>query len=92
MCYNMQGSPPGSAQGTGTRSHYCHYRTHLFNDNLYIKKNYLENNIYQVYICPPQYGLYSFRAQNKVDALVLLTLALAGASPTCILHEGIHTP
>ena len=44
------------------------------------------------WFCPPQCGLYSFRAQTKVDVLVLLTLALAGESPTCILHEGIHTP
>ena len=27
----------------------------------------------------------------RLDVLVLLTLALVGESPTCILHEGIHT-
>ena len=26
----------------------------------------------------------------RLDVLILLTLALAGESPTCILHEGIH--
>ena len=29
--------------------------------------------------------------RTKLNVLVLLTLALAGESPTCILHEGIHT-
>ena len=30
--------------------------------------------------------------RTRLNVLVLLTLALAGESPTCILHEGIHTP
>ena len=28
--------------------------------------------------------------RTRLNVLVLLTLALAGESPTCILHEGIH--
>ena len=30
--------------------------------------------------------------RTRLNILVLLTLALAGESPTCILHEGMHTP
>ena len=30
--------------------------------------------------------------RTRLNVLVLLTLALAVESPTCILHEGIHTP
>ena len=33
-----------------------------------------------------------FGRRTRLNVLVLLTLALAGESPTCILHEGIHTP
>ena len=29
--------------------------------------------------------------RTRLNVLVLLTLAIAGESPTCILHEGIHT-
>ena len=29
---------------------------------------------------------------ERLDVLVLLTLVSAGESPTCIIHEGIHTP
>ena len=29
---------------------------------------------------------------TRLVVSVLLTLALAGETPTCILHEGIHTP
>ena len=32
------------------------------------------------------------RTRLNVLRVVLLTLALAGESPTCIIHEGIHTP
>ena len=30
--------------------------------------------------------------RTRLNVLVLLTLALARESPTCILHEGVHTP
>ena len=30
--------------------------------------------------------------RTRLSVLVILTLALARESPTCILHEGIHTP
>ena len=30
--------------------------------------------------------------RTRLNVLVLLTLALAGESPTCTLHEGIHIP
>ena len=30
--------------------------------------------------------------RTRLNVLVLLTLALAGESPTCVLHEGMHTP
>ena len=45
------------------------------------------------FVPPNAVYVYSFRVQNKVERLVvLLTLALAWESPTCILHEGINTP
>ena len=30
--------------------------------------------------------------RTRLDVLVLWTLALAGESPACTLHEGIHPP
>ena len=30
--------------------------------------------------------------RTRLNVLVLLTPALAWESPTCILHEGMHTP
>ena len=30
--------------------------------------------------------------RTRLNVLVLLILALVGESPTCILHEGTHTP
>ena len=29
--------------------------------------------------------------RTRLNVLVLLALAIAGESPTCILHEGMHT-
>ena len=52
----------------------------------------MHTEFHRCLVCPSQCGLYSFRAQNKVDVLVLLTPALAGESPTCTLYMGIHIP
>ena len=35
-------------------------------------------------------GYTVFVRRTRLNVLVLLILALAGESPTCILHEGIH--
>ena len=49
-------------------------------------------NFTGVWFCPPQRGLYSFRAQNKAERLSPVDFGtIAGESQTCILHEGIHT-
>ena len=47
-----------------------------------------------VCFCPRHAGYYTVSVRRtRLKALVLLTLALAGESPTCILHEDIvHTP
>ena len=48
-----------------------------------------------VCFCPPHAGYKVSVRRTRLNVLVLLTLALAGESPTCcsVLHEGIvHTP
>ena len=43
--------------------------------------------------CSKSYGMYVVSVRRtRLNVLVLLTLALAGESPTCVLHEGMHTP
>ena len=54
-------------------------------------------NSTDVWICPPQCGLYSFRAQNKAERLSPVDPGISRGvtdlypSRGYILHEGIHT-
>ena len=43
-----------------------------------------------VWLCPPHAGNTVSVRTTKLNVLVLLTLAKAGESPTCILHERTH--
>ena len=43
-----------------------------------------------VWFCPPHAGYTVSVRRTRLYVLVLLTLVLAGESPTCILHEGTH--
>ena len=49
-------------------------------------------NSTDVWFVPLNAGYTVSVRRTRLDALVLSTLAFAGESPTCILHEGVYTP
>ena len=43
-----------------------------------------------IWFCPPHAGYTVSLRRTRLNVFFLLTLASAGESPTCILHEGTH--
>ena len=57
----------------------------------------LQHLLFHAYRLPQMSGFVPLNAdytvserRTRLNVLVLLTLVLAGESPTCILHKGIH--
>ena len=53
---------------------------------------FMHTESHRCLVLSPNVGNIVSVCRTRLNVSVLLTLPLAGESPTCILHEGIHTP